>query len=90
LSGAEKSWCVYILRCADESFYTGITNDLARRMSAHEEGKGAKYTAGRGPFLLVYQETCNDRSQASSREMEIKKLSREQKMSLIMASAYKV
>ncbi len=76
-------WTVYILRCADGTLYTGITNDLNRRVSAHESGQGAKYTKGRGPFQLVYNETCEDRGAASKRENEIKSLTREAKLKLV-------
>ncbi len=77
------NWIVYILQCADGTLYTGITNDLDRRMAEHEAGQGAKYTRGRGPFQLVYNEVCEDRGQASKREFEIKSLNREQKLGLI-------
>ena len=77
------SWTVYILKCADGSLYTGITNDLDRRIAEHEAGQGAKYTRGRGPFQLVYNEVCEGRDQASKREFEIKSLNREQKLKLI-------
>ncbi len=77
------SWIVYILQCADGTLYTGITNDLDRRIAEHEAGKGAKYTRGRGPFQLVYNEVCEGRGQASKREIEIKSLNREQKLGLI-------
>ena len=77
------NWIVYILRCADETLYTGITNDLERRMAEHEAGQGAKYTKGRGPFKLVYQEICQDRGVASRREIEIKSLDRKAKLSLV-------
>lgn len=76
------SWVVYILKCADDSLYTGITNDLDVRVAAHEEGTGAKYTKGRGPFEVMYVEECENRSQASSREFAIKKLSRVEKQAL--------
>ncbi len=76
------SWYVYILECADDTLYTGITTDLKRRMDEHDCGRGAKYTKGRGPLKLVYSEECGDRSSASRREMEIKALSREEKMGL--------
>ncbi|MCB9982975.1 MAG: GIY-YIG nuclease family protein [Rhodospirillales bacterium] len=76
------SWVVYILRCGDDSLYTGITNDLAARVAAHEVGTGAKYTKGRGPFRLVYEEVCTDRSEASKRERAIKGLSRAEKLKL--------
>ena len=75
-------WIVYMLKCADGTLYTGITNDLGRRMSEHETGQGAKYTKGRGPFQLVYNETCQGRGEASKREIEIKSLNREQKLKL--------
>lgn len=79
-------WTVYILRCGDGSLYTGITNDLGKRVAAHENGTGAKYTKGRGPLSLVYQEYCSGRSDASKREGIIKKLNRKQKLKLIFSS----
>jgi len=75
-------WVVYILKCDDDSLYTGITNDLDARVAAHEAGIGAKYTKGRGPFCLVYKEVCDDRSAALKREIQIKKLSRADKFKL--------
>ncbi len=81
------SWIVYILQCADGTLYTGITNDLVRRMAEHEAGQGAKYTRGRGPFRLVYNEVCEGRGQASKREIEIKSLDRDQKLRLISGHA---
>ena len=77
------NWIVYILKCADGTLYTGITNDLDRRMREHEAGQGAKYTRGRGPFQLVYNEVFRGRGQASKREIEIKSLDREQKLRLV-------
>lgn len=79
------SWIVYILECADKSLYTGITNNLENRIAAHEEGKGAKYTKGRGPFRIAHQETFKTRSDASKRELAIKKLSRPEKLKLLKA-----
>ena len=76
-------WVVYILRCADDTLYTGITNDVDRRMAEHEAGQGARYTRGRGPFQLVYNEICKDRGSASRREIEIKSLSRDEKLGLV-------
>lgn len=76
-------WYVYILECADSTYYTGITTDIERRIVAHEKGSGAKYTRGRGPFKLIYQEECADRSCASKRELEIKSLSKAKKSRLI-------
>lgn len=79
----DKSWKLYILRCADGSLYTGITMDVQARFAVHSSGKGAKYTRGRGPLELVYTEACGDHSDALKRELEIKALSREEKLQLI-------
>ncbi len=76
-------WTLYILKCNDDSLYTGITNNLEKRLNDHESGKGAKYMRGKTPFSLVYLEEHNDRSSASIREAEIKKLSRPEKDQLI-------
>ena len=73
----------YILSCKDNSYYTGYTNDLDKRIKAHNEGKGAKYTKGRGPVELVYREEYEDKSLAMRREWEIKQLSRSEKEKLI-------
>lgn len=74
---------VYILKCRDKTLYTGSTNDLENRLKAHNAGKGAKYTRGRGPVEIVYQETCPDKSAALKREAKIKRYSREKKLDLI-------
>lgn len=79
---ANTDWTLYILRCADDTLYTGITNNLDARIEAHESGKGAKYTKGRGPFTIIYTESHPDRSQASKRERAVKALSREEKLKL--------
>ena len=81
------SWFCYLLRCADDTLYCGITNDLEKRLAAHNTGMAAKYTRIRTPVELVFSETCADRSAASKREMQIKKLTREKKLALILASA---
>lgn len=78
-----STWTLYILKCNDGSLYTGITNNLEKRVSDHEAGIGAKYTRGRGPFEIVYQEKLEDRSSASKREFAIKKLSKLEKEKLI-------
>ena len=78
-----KQWCVYILRCKDDTLYTGSTDDFPKRLEAHRQGKGAKYTRGRGPLEPVYIEQCEDRSAALKREYAIKQLSRGEKLSLI-------
>jgi putative endonuclease len=77
-------WIVYMLECADKSLYTGITNDLDRRLAEHAAGKGARYTKGRGPFRLVYCETCQGRAEASRRETAIKSLNRGKKLRLFL------
>lgn len=77
-------WWVYLLRCADGTLYTGMTDDTERRVAAHNVGKGAKYTRGRGPVTLVYREPCASRSEALKREYAIKRFSREKKLQLIM------
>ncbi len=74
---------VYILRCKDGSFYTGWTNDLSRRIQAHNSGKGAKYTRARRPVTLLYHECFQSRKEAMSREAAIKRLSRQEKEKLI-------
>ena len=74
---------VYIIRCGDGTLYTGWTDDLEARLAAHREGRGAKYTRGRGPLELVYREECRSISGAMRREREIKKLPRASKELLI-------
>jgi putative endonuclease len=80
----KKSWTVYILRCANGSLYTGITNDLKARLAAHNAGRGAKYTAAFGPVELVWKKRKKNRSAASILEAAIKKLSRREKDALIV------
>ena len=77
------SWHVYILRCADESLYTGVTNDLMARLEQHQMGKGARYTRSRLPVELVYEEPVADRSAALRREIAIKQLTRTAKLALL-------
>ena len=79
------SWYVYILRCRDDTLYTGMTDDVDRRLETHNAGKGAKYTRGRGPVTVVYREQCDDKSTALKREHAIKTLTRAQKLALIDA-----
>jgi putative endonuclease len=78
-------WFVYLARCGDGSLYTGITNDLETRFEAHNKGKGAAYTRGRLPIVLIYSEAVPDRAAALRREAEIKRLSRLKKLELIAA-----
>lgn len=77
------TWWVYILRCADGTLYTGSTNDLDRRLAAHNAGRGAKYTRARRPVALVYREAAADKSAALQREAALKKLARAAKLRLI-------
>ena len=78
-------WQVYLLRCADDSLYTGVATDLERRLLQHngELSGGARYTRGRRPVVLAYREDCDDRGAAQRREAEIKRLSRAEKIALI-------
>ena len=78
----EKIWKLYMLCCGDGSLYTGITDDIQRRLAAHRTGKGAKYTRGRGPLELVYREICGTYSQALRREREVKALTHSLKVAL--------
>lgn len=80
---------VYILRCSDDTLYTGWTNDLEKRIKAHSNGTGAKYTRGRGPVELVYFEEFDDKKDAMKREYEIKKYTRSKKEWLIKSSSRK-
>jgi len=76
-------WHLYILRCADNTLYTGITNDLERRIDEHNSSKlGAKYTRGRRPVTLIYSKKLKNRSEASKEEARIKKMSRSEKLML--------
>lgn len=77
------SWWIYILECRDGTLYTGCTDDVPRRLAAHNAGNGAKYTRGRTPVLLRYCEEQPDRSAALRREAAIKRLTRKEKQALI-------
>ena len=77
------NWVCYILSCADDTLYCGITKDIGKRLVAHNAGEGAKYTKGRAPVRLAYLETCADKSAALKREMQIKSLTRAKKLLLI-------
>lgn len=79
------NWTLYIIECADLTYYTGITTKIERRINEHNAGKGAKYTKGRTPVKLVYTESFDDRSSASKREYEIKSLSKAKKKALIQS-----
>ena len=80
----EPGWFIYILKCNDQTLYTGVTTDLHRRVEEHNSGKqGARYTAARRPVRLVYHEEADSRSVAQQREHQIKCLSRKEKQQLI-------
>ncbi len=78
-----RRWMVYIVVCRDRSLYTGITNDLHKRLAAHQHGSASRYTRSRRPVRLVYQEGCRNRSVALRREAAIKRLSRQAKLLLV-------
>ena len=78
-----SQWYVYMVRCADQSLYTGITTDVQRRVIEHNGEGGARYTRARTPVVLVYQEHVASRSIASKREIAIKKLKKKQKEALL-------
>ena len=80
---APKPWYLYIARCNDNSFYTGVTTDVKRRIEKHNAGTGAKYTRGRNPLELIYCEKYPDQSAAQVEEARIKKLNRKQKELLV-------
>ncbi len=87
MSSDEKNntWFVYMVRCADDTLYTGVTTDLKRRVKEHnfDNKKGAKYTRFRRPVVLVYDEVVKDRSEGGKREAEIKKMTKREKETLI-------
>ena len=81
-----SEWFVYILRCGDGSLYTGITNDLARRLAAHRAGTASRYTRSHRPVRLAYQEPAADRPAALRREAAIKRLARARKLALVRSA----
>jgi len=87
---AYMNWFVYIILCTDNTFYTGITIDVPRRFNQHAAGQGAKYFRGRKPKELVYIEPGHNRSSATKREIDLKKMSREEKMRIITSDINKI
>lgn len=83
MSEVSQKFFVYILQCADHTFYTGYTDDLEKRLKTHNEKKGAKYTRSRTPLKLIYSESFETKSEAMKREKAIQKLSRAQKNLLV-------
>ncbi|WP_100374364.1 GIY-YIG nuclease family protein [Bacillus sp. FJAT-45037] len=80
---------IYILECCDQSWYTGYTNDFNRRLKMHEEGKGAKYTRGRGPFVVKHLERYETKTAALQAEYAIKRLTRKQKERYVLEKGEK-
>ena len=76
-------WSLYILKCSDGSFYTGITNNLERRFKMHQAGKASRYTRSHGPVEMLYSEPCGDRSSALIRECEVKEWPKKKKVALV-------
>lgn len=81
------SWYVYVARCADDTLYCGIALDIAERIAAHNAGNGAKYTAGRGPLVVVLRRRCGDKGFALRLEHAIKQLTRREKAALVAEPA---
>jgi putative endonuclease len=79
----DRTWYVYVVECADGTLYTGMTNDVARRVAEHNKGCGARYTRGRRPVALVHQEQVGGRGAALRREAQIKRMRRREKEGLI-------
>ncbi len=79
----DKGWFLYILRCQNDTFYTGVTKDLERRVKMHNDGKASRYTRARLPVKLIYHEDCASRAQALVRECRVKALTRKQKEKLV-------
>ena len=84
-----SQWYVYMVRCTDQSLYTGVATDVERRVDEHNHSNplGARYTRSRRPVSLVYQEPCDNRSHACQREYALKQLSRQKKLALIESAA---
>jgi putative endonuclease len=82
-TAVNKSWVVYLLRCKDKSLYTGITNDVEKRIAAHQKGSGAKYTRSRRPVKLVGKSMRMTRKEAMRMEIKIKKMPKEKKIAAL-------
>jgi putative endonuclease len=83
----DKPWHLYIVKCNDGKLYTGISNNVEKRIAAHNKGHGCRFTKYRYPVVLKYQEHCGSKSVARCREIEIKKLTRQEKLKLIEGEA---
>ena len=84
------NWYVYLLRCRDDTLYTGMTNDPRRRLAAHNAGTGAKYTRARRPCTMIYCEALDSRGAALSREAALKKLPRARKLGLLSTAENRI
>lgn len=78
-----SDWSIYLIRCRDGRLYTGISNDVPRRLEAHKAGEGAKFTRGKGPLTLAYTREVGDRSMASKLEYRVKRLRKRDKERLV-------
>jgi putative endonuclease len=85
VTGAARTWAVYVLRCGDGTLYTGATCDLTRRLGQHRAGRGARYTRARLPVALLWSERARDRGAALRREAAVKRLTRAEKLRLVGA-----
>lgn len=83
-----KRWFVYLARCADGTLYTGISTDVAARIAAHDSGRGARYTRGRGPLVLCAKRGCANKSEALRLELAVKKLDRSAKLELAVGRRF--
>lgn len=83
MTDPDRQWTVYMLECADDTFYVGITNDMARRLNEHNTGSASRYTRGRRPVHVVMTESATSRSAALKREAALKRLTRAQKERLL-------
>ncbi|HUX91185.1 MAG TPA: GIY-YIG nuclease family protein [Gallionellaceae bacterium] len=83
------NWVCYLLRCADDTYYCGITNHMEKRLAVHNAGEGAKYTRGRLPVSVAYRESCADKSAALKRELQIKRMRRSEKQALLQENCLK-
>ena len=80
---SDKPWSVYIVECRDGKLYTGISNDVCKRVDAHNKGKGCRFTKYRYPVKLIYTEKCGTQSAARKRELEIQGFTRSKKLALL-------
>jgi len=80
---SNKLWYLYIIKCKDDKLYTGISNDVEKRVATHNKGMGCRFTKYRYPVVLLYQEHCGTNSCAQQREQQVKRLTRQEKLRLI-------